>query len=89
MNQAVLHFSLAGIGTLRIRRLASDQLSAESAGLSPKRIVKGSQFNAEFVVQAPAKMPVPSGVSAPDPTAFYTGKGMFITRNTKVKVESA
>jgi hypothetical protein len=76
-------YSIPGTGTLKIAALASDQKAKKTNTGGKAALLKGSQFTATFEVQNPAKQPVPTGPPVPDATPQYSGKGMFITANTK------
>jgi hypothetical protein len=77
--------TIPGIGTIRIERLAPDQI-AQSTRLGGKRaLLVGSLFTARFDVQAPARMFVPPGQYVPDATPFYLGQGRFVTANVTRK----
>jgi hypothetical protein len=73
--------SIPGTGTLKISALASDQKARKTRTGGKVVLLKGSQFSATFEVQSPARQPPPA--STPDPTVQYSGKGMFVTANTK------
>lgn len=80
-------YSIPGVGTLEISKLASDQQAEHSKTGSTKFMLVGSQFDARFKVSSPAKKPPPPpGPPVPDATPEYSGKGSFITTNFKFKV---
>ena len=78
-------YAIPGSGTLAISALAGDQLASISSTGGVKLMVVGSKFTAKFSVQSPAQQPAPPGPPVPDPTAEYSGQGMFQTLNTQVK----
>lgn len=79
-------YSIPGTGTLLIDQLASNQLAKTTTTGGTTLILKGSDFKAKFQVQAPAMQPNPPPASpVPDSTTEYSGKGSFITINTKLK----
>jgi Contractile injection system spike tip protein len=75
-------FSTPGVGILTIKQLAPDQLSKVTSDNNKKVLLKGSKFDATFLVVAPALMPAPPGPPVPDPLKMYNGKGSFLTLNT-------
>ncbi len=76
--------TIPGSGTLLIKSLASDQKAKKVKSGGKPVILKGSQFDAKFMVMVPAQQPsVPSPI--PDTMLQYMGKGTFQTTNTKVK----
>ena len=74
-------YVIPGMGLLKISALGGDQLSKKLMN-GKKLILKGSQFDAEMQVTAPAQQPTPTG-PVPDSTAKYSGKGQFISTNVK------
>ena len=79
-------YSIPGTGTLKIDALAGDQLAKKTNTGGKAVMLKGKQFTAKFEVQSPAKQPPPGpGSPIPDSSPSYSGNGMFITTNTKVK----
>ena len=79
-------YSIPGTGTLKIDALAGDQLAKKTNTGGKAVMLKGKQFAAKFEVQSPAKQPPPGpGSPIPDSSPSYSGNGMFITTNTKVK----
>lgn len=79
-------YVIPGTGTLAISALAQDQLAPNSATGGVKLMVKGSQFTAQFSVDAPAMQPPPGpGSPIPDSTPKYSGSGSFQTTNSAVK----
>lgn len=72
-----------GTGTLKIKRLASDQVAQHSNTGGTPLILVGSQFQAVFEVQAPAIQPGLPPI--PDSTKSYNGQGSFVTTNTKLR----
>jgi hypothetical protein len=80
-------YSIPGTGTLLIDKLGSDQVAEHTRSGDTALILKGSNFDAKFQVQAPAMQP-PPGTAPPVPDAtpeYGGGKGSFITTNTKFK----
>jgi len=76
-------YAIPGMGTLKIKALASDQVAKKNNSGGKAILLKGSQFDAVFEVQSPAQQPPPGpGAPIPDSTPNYNGKGMFITMNT-------
>ncbi len=79
-------YSIPGSGTLKIDALAGDQLASKTNTGGKAVMLKGGSFTAKFEVQSPAQQPPPGpGSPIPDSTASYSGNGMFITTNFKVK----
>src|SRR5262245_41468941 len=79
-------YSIPGTGTLKIAALAGNQKAQKTQTGGKPVLLKGSNFTAKFEVQSPAKQPPPGpGSPIPDPTPQYTGKGMFMTTNTKFR----
>ena len=75
---------IPGTGTLKIAALGGDQKATKTNTGGKKVMLKGSQFDAKFEVQVPAQQPPPGpGPPIPDATPQYSGKGMFVTVNTK------
>lgn len=70
-----------GVGILSIDSLASDQIATKTKSGGKAVLLKGGDFNAKFQVVVPAMDPVP----APDTTTEYSGNGVFITTNARVK----
>jgi hypothetical protein len=81
--------TIPGIGTLKIKALAADQLAKKTHTSNGKKVLlKGKQFDAIFEVdkQAPAKQPPPGpGSPIPDTTPSYEAKGTFETMNDYFK----
>lgn len=77
-------FVIPGVGTLKISKLASDQVAEKTKNSKPVMLV-GSMFDAEFEVTSPAKQPAPPGPPVPDGNTKYKGKGNFMTTNMKWK----
>jgi|SRR5438477_1527889 len=72
-----------GTGTLKIDKLNTDQLTQSTTIEGKKVILKGSQFDAVFEVQSPAKSS--SSPPVPDSTPKYSGgKGSFVPSNSVV-----
>jgi hypothetical protein len=77
-------YSIPGTGTLKISALASDQKAKKTKTGGKAVLLKGGTFTAKFEVQSPAKQPPPGpGSPIPDATPQYSGKGMFVTTNSK------
>jgi hypothetical protein len=82
-------YSIPGTGTLSIEALADDQKAKKSNTGGTALMLKGGNFTATFKPDPPpacAKQPPPGpGSPVPDSTPQYSGKGMFVTTNTKFK----
>ena len=76
-------YSIPGTGTLKISALAGDQKAQKTQSGGKPVLLKGGNFTARFEVQSPAKQPPPTSI--PDATPQYTGSGMFMTTNTKLR----
>lgn len=76
-------FTIPGSGTLKIKQLASDQLTHKTKSGNKSVILKGKLFTALFEIKSPAKQPPP--VNTPDPVPVYIGQGKFISGNHKIK----
>lgn len=76
-------FTIPGMGTLSVFRLAPNQLSTKTNVKGKWVMIKGSTYTAKFEVTVPAQMPTPGG-PVPDPTAQYMGTGEFITTNATI-----
>ena len=72
-----------GVGILTIDSLASDQVAKKNTSGGKGVLLKGGDFNAKFQVMVPAMQPGPTPV--PDSTTQYSGNGVFITTNVRVK----
>lgn len=77
-------YSIPGSGTLFIKALGGDQKAKKVKSGGKPVLLKGSQFDAKFMVMVPAQQPTPTG-PIPDTTLQYMGKGSFQTTNSKVK----
>lgn len=76
-------YVIPGVGTLKIDKLGSDQLTETATFENKKVILKGTTFDAVFEVQTPAQEPQPSAPPKPDTTTSYSGgTGQFVTTNT-------
>jgi hypothetical protein len=75
--------STPGTGTLKIGSLGTDQKTTKTKCGNKALLLKGSQFDATFDVQTPAKQPGTPPV--PDAMKQYKGNGTFATTNTKFK----
>lgn len=79
-------YSIPGVGTLKIDRLAGDQKAQHCQTGGKPMLLKGSQFVAKFEVQSPAMQPPPGpGAPVPDGSPSYSGQGQFISLNLKVR----
>ncbi len=79
-------YSIPGTGTLKIAALDSSQKATKTKTGAKVVLLKGGNFTAKFEVQSPAKQPPPGpGSPIPDPTPQYSGKGRFLTMNTKFR----
>lgn len=76
-----------GTGTLSISALAGDQ-TAQKTQSGPKKVLLkgGGTFTAKFTVDPPSMAP-PKGPAPPEPDKpeEYTGSGMFMTTNTRLR----
>jgi len=75
-------YVIPGMGILKITALGGDQLSTKLVN-GKKLILKGSNFQAEMQVTAPAQQPTPNG-PVPDATPKYAGQGQFTSLNLKL-----
>ncbi len=73
--------SIPGVGTLKIERLAPDQIAQNTRFAGRRALLVGAMFTARFEVQSPAQMPAPPAGTIPDPMPFYSGQGRFVTSN--------
>lgn len=81
-------YVIPGTGTLKIDKLAGDQLTEKTKIEGKKVILHGSTFDAVFEVQSPAQMPAPPGPPVPDSMTKYSGgKGMFVPSNASVEAK--
>jgi len=71
------HFGDRGIGR-------DHKATHSHTGGTPMLLV-GGQFSARFKVQSPAQQPTPSGSPVPDATASYSGKGSFVSTDTRLR----
>ena len=79
-------YSIPGTGTLKISALAGDQKAKKTRTGGKVALLKGGKFTAKFEVQSPAKQPPPGpGSPIPDTTLQYSGQGMFVTNNRKLR----
>lgn len=78
-------FPVPGTGTLKIKKLASDQLTQKAKSGKKPLILKGVLFDSVFEVQSPAKLVVPGSPPQQDAAPTYAGKGRFISSNKKIK----
>ena len=77
-------YSIPGVGTLKIDRLAPDQKAQHSMTGGKPVLLKGGNFTAKFEVQSPAQQPAPPGPPVPDASPSYTGQGSFVPVNQTV-----
>lgn len=77
-------YSIPGTGTLSIDALAGDQKATKAKTGDKAMLLKGGQFTAKFEVQSPAQQPTSAG-PVPDGTPSYSGNGMFVPTNMKVR----
>ncbi len=75
-------YSVPGVGTLGIARLAGDQVAGSTESGGAPVLLRGSVFTAGFQVVTPAMTPAVPPV--PDPMTSYEGEGSFITTNLEV-----
>lgn len=78
-------YSIPGVGTLEIAALAGDQTATKTKTGGKLVLLVGSNFDAKFKVSSPAKQPVPGSSPVPDATPEYSGRGNFITQNSKYR----
>ena len=76
-------YVIPGVGTLKIDKLAGDQVAKHTRSGGTPVMLKGSMFDAKFEVQSPAQQPAPPGPPVPDSSTSYSGKGSFVTFNMK------
>lgn len=76
-------YVIPGSGTLKISALAKNQKAEKTQTGGKAVLLKGGNFTATFEVQSQAKQPQPPAPPVPDPTPKYSGKGSFMTTNTK------
>jgi hypothetical protein len=77
-------FPTPGLGILTITGLAPDQVSTKATTGGRAVLLRGSRFQAQLQVLAPAVNP---GSGAPDPVPLYVGSGSFMTTNVKAQGE--
>lgn len=78
-------FTVGGTGTFVIALPPAHFTSSSRNGLS--FLLKGAMFPVTFTVQTPATNPVPvPGAPKTDPVPTKAGTGVFITRNTTVRL---
>lgn len=78
-------YSIPGVGTLKIAKLARDQMARKTRSGGKAVLIKGSRFSAKFEVQSAAKQPPPGpGSPVPDPSPQYSGEGLFVPANLKL-----
>lgn len=71
-------FTIPGVGMLTILSLGADQQAVQGTSGGKPFILKGSTFQAQFQVLAPASNPT----TAVDPVPIYYGTGQFVTTNS-------
>ncbi|MEM6828896.1 MAG: hypothetical protein AAF551_00170 [Bacteroidota bacterium] len=76
-----------GSGTLKIKKLADDQLTTRIFSGKDRIILKGSSFESVFEVNTPAEdiKPVAAGGAPPDQSGPYRGEGQIIPGTSKIK----
>lgn len=74
-----------GIGVLKIKKLAPDQLTQKTKSGGKPLILQGAKFDAVFEVTTPAQLLAPPAPPQPDAAPSYAGKGEFIPNNSKIK----
>ena len=74
-------YTIAGMGTLQILSLATDQKTQNLIVSGKPALLKGSQFVAKFSIAVPAQLPPPA--STPDSMQKYKGQGQFVSKNMK------
>lgn len=75
---------IPGTGALSITALAGDQKATKTKSGGALALLVGSTFTAKFSVQVPANQPTAAG-PVPDATPEYSGSGMFVSTNTKLR----
>lgn len=73
-------FTMPGVGMLTILALGGDQQAVQGRSGGKPFILKGSIFQAQLQVLAPASNP-----TSADPVPIYFGTGQFVTTNTVFK----
>lgn len=83
-------YTIAGVGTLKISALATNQKATKTKAGGKAVLLKGGTFTASFEVQTPAQQPPPPpapGPPTPDTITQYSGNGTFVPGNTTVMAE--
>jgi hypothetical protein len=76
--------SIPGMGMLFIQSLAGNQKAQKTQSNGKPVLLKGGEFKAKFTVLVPAQQPsAPNPI--PDNTLQYSGTGIFLNTNLKVK----
>lgn len=79
-------YCIPGLGTLKIEKLADNQIAKKTNTGGKPALLKGGKFSAKFLVKTPAKQPPPGpGSPIPDSMKQYSGNGMFVTANVLIK----
>lgn len=79
-------YTIPGLGTLKIDRLAGNQIADKTDTGGKAVLLKGMNFQAKFEVQSPAMQPLtPPATPVPDAVPFYMGTGSFLNSNFKFK----
>jgi len=76
-------FTIPGVGTLKIKKLNSDQLTQTTQIEGKKVILNGTTFDAEFRVDTKASVVVGTATKMDD-TPTYSGKGTLVASNQVV-----
>jgi hypothetical protein len=77
-----VQYPISGMGTLKIAKLAADQIAKKTKTGGDLVLLRGGQFTAVFQVSTPAKHP--SGLQD-IAKKEYSGKGTFMNTNKKIK----
>lgn len=75
-------FTVPGAGTLKVKKLADDQLTRKLRSDGRPVMLQGKQFEAVFEVDSAAKMQLPNGSMKPDDCSTYDGSGWFSASQT-------
>jgi Contractile injection system spike tip protein len=79
-------YLIPGVGTLEIDALAGDQTATKTSTGGTAVLLVGGAFTAKLTVSSPAMQPPPGpGPPIPDSTTEYSGRGQFVTTNTKLR----
>ena len=74
-----------GVGVLKIKSLAPNQLTQKTQSGNKAIVLKGAMFDSVFEVQSPAKFVAPLAPPQQDAAPSYAGKGQLIPANIKIK----